>query len=91
MSGNDFLQYWEDDPATKVVLLYTETFGNPRKFARIARRLTRTKPVVAVRAGGSADPTTAALYEQAGVIQGADGPRALRHRSRARRSAAAPG
>ncbi len=69
VSGNDLLQYWEDDPATKVVLLYTETFGNPRKFARIARRLTRSKPVVAVRAGGSADPTTAALYEQAGVIR----------------------
>ena len=69
VSGNDLLQYWEDDPNTKVVLLYTETFGNPRKFARIARRLTRTKPVVAVRAGGSADPTTAALYEQAGVIR----------------------
>ena len=52
-----------------MVLLYTETFGNPRKFARIARRVSRRKPIVAVRAGGSVDPTTEALYEQAGVIR----------------------
>jgi len=69
VSGNDFLQYWEDDPATSVVLIYTESFGNPRKFARIARRLSRRKPIVAVRAGGSDDLTTEALYEQAGVIR----------------------
>jgi acyl-CoA synthetase (NDP forming)/GNAT superfamily N-acetyltransferase len=69
VSGNDLLQYWEDDPATSVVLIYTESFGNPRKFARIARRLSRRKPIVAVRAGASGDPTTAALYEQAGVIR----------------------
>jgi acyl-CoA synthetase (NDP forming) len=50
VSGNDLLQYWEDDPATSVVLIYTESFGNPRKFARIARRLSRRKPIVAVRA-----------------------------------------
>ncbi|MGA8116870.1 MAG: GNAT family N-acetyltransferase, partial [Actinocatenispora sp.] len=48
VSGNDLLQYWLDDPATDVVLLYLETFGNPRKFARLARRLARRKPVVAV-------------------------------------------
>jgi acyl-CoA synthetase (NDP forming)/RimJ/RimL family protein N-acetyltransferase len=48
VSGNDLLQYWRDDPATDVVLLYLETFGNPRKFARIARVLARHKPVVAV-------------------------------------------
>ena len=69
VTGNDLLQYWEDDPATRVVLLYTESFGNPRKFARIARRVARHKPIVAVRAGASSDPTTAALYEQAGVIR----------------------
>ena len=69
VSGNDLLQYWEDDPATKVVLVYTESFGNPRKFARIARRVSQRKPIVAVRAGGSLDPTTEALYEQAGVIR----------------------
>ncbi len=48
VSGNDLLQYWQDDPATDVVLLYLETFGNPRKFARLARRLGRDKPIVAV-------------------------------------------
>ncbi len=50
VSGNDLLQYWQTDPATDVVLLYLETFGNPRKFARIARRLGRDKPIVAVAA-----------------------------------------
>ncbi len=48
VSGNDLLQFWQDDPATDVVLLYLETFGNPRKFARLARRLGRQKPIVAV-------------------------------------------
>ena len=51
LSGNDVLQYWQTDPATDVVLLYLETFGNPRKFARLARRLARTKPIVAVKSG----------------------------------------
>jgi acyl-CoA synthetase (NDP forming) len=48
LSGNDVLQYWQTDPATDVVLLYMESFGNPRKFTRLARRLARTKPIVAV-------------------------------------------
>jgi acyl-CoA synthetase (NDP forming)/GNAT superfamily N-acetyltransferase len=52
VSGNDLLQFWRDDPRTDVVLLYLETFGNPRKFTRIARELSRDKPVVAVSAGG---------------------------------------
>ena len=51
VSGNDLLQYWQTDPATDVVLLYLESFGNPRKFARLARRLARTKPIVAVKSG----------------------------------------
>ena len=51
LSGNDLLQYWQTDPATDVVLLYLETFGNPRKFARLARRLARTKPIIAVKSG----------------------------------------
>jgi acetyl coenzyme A synthetase (ADP forming)-like protein len=54
ISGNDLLQYWEEDPATSVVLLYLESFGNPRRFARIARRVGRTKPIVAVKGGRSA-------------------------------------
>nr|MBA2560725.1 GNAT family N-acetyltransferase [Propionibacteriales bacterium] len=53
VSGNDLLQYWEDDPDTNVVLLYLESFGNARKFARLARRIGRTKPIVAVKSGGS--------------------------------------
>ena len=53
VSGNDLLQYWADDPRTDVILLYVESFGNPRTFAEIARRVGRTKPIVAVKAGRS--------------------------------------
>jgi acyl-CoA synthetase (NDP forming) len=81
VSGNDLLQYWDSDPATEVVLLYLESFGNPRKFTRIARRVARSKPIVAVKSGrGAVPPALAtgpdiddsivkALFEQAGVIQ----------------------
>ena len=53
MSGNDLIQYWDEDPETDVILLYLESFGNPRKFAEIARRVSRRKPIVAVKAGRS--------------------------------------
>jgi len=53
LSGNDFLCYWEGDPATEVILLYLESLGNPRRFARIARRVARSKPIVAVKSGRS--------------------------------------
>jgi acetyl coenzyme A synthetase (ADP forming)-like protein len=53
ISGNDLLGYWGEDPRTDLVLLYLESFGNPRKFARIARRLGRSKPVIAVKSGRS--------------------------------------
>jgi acyl-CoA synthetase (NDP forming)/GNAT superfamily N-acetyltransferase len=84
VSGNDLLQYWEEDDATEVVLLYLESIGNPRKFSRIARRVGRSKPVVAVKSGrttqgvpvgyaarGSVAPPAAvdAMFRQAGVIQ----------------------
>jgi acyl-CoA synthetase (NDP forming) len=79
VSGNDLLQYWEDDPATDVVLLHLESFGNPRKFARLARRLGRQKPIIAVKSAGpvaarlgqTVDPESAvdALFRQAGVIR----------------------
>ncbi|XRQ13321.1 GNAT family N-acetyltransferase [Actinomadura welshii] len=84
VSGNDLLQYWEEDPATKAVLLYLESLGNPRKFARLARRLGRRKPIVAVKSGRSTqgvplghaaraltlpDHAVSALFEQAGVIR----------------------
>jgi acetate---CoA ligase (ADP-forming) len=54
LSGNDFLQYWEQDPGTKLAMMYLESFGNPRKFARIARRVAATKPVLAVKSGRTA-------------------------------------
>ncbi len=60
ISGNDLLLAWEEDPATDVIVLYLESFGNPRKFARIARRVARTKPIVAVKSGRTAAGTRAA-------------------------------
>ncbi|MDL5156455.1 bifunctional GNAT family N-acetyltransferase/acetate--CoA ligase family protein [Actinomycetospora termitidis] len=81
LSGNDLMQYWDTDPATDVVLLYLESFGNPRKFARVARRLARRKPVVAVASGRHATPglaastspleeaSVAAVFDQSGVIR----------------------
>ncbi|MEV4725527.1 GNAT family N-acetyltransferase, partial [Micromonospora humida] len=63
VSGNDLLQYWQDDPGTDVILLYLETFGNPRKFARLARRIGRAKPVVAL--ASLARPAGPALDEAA--------------------------
>jgi acetyl coenzyme A synthetase (ADP forming)-like protein len=51
VSGNDLLQYWEEDPGTDVILLYLESFGNPRRFARLARRVSRRKPIVALKSG----------------------------------------
>jgi acetyl coenzyme A synthetase (ADP forming)-like protein len=53
LSGNDFIQYWEADGATDLIMLYLESFGNPRKFARIARRVSRSKPILAVKGGRS--------------------------------------
>ncbi|THJ49907.1 GNAT family N-acetyltransferase, partial [Candidatus Frankia alpina] len=66
VSGNDLLQYWEEDPETDAVIMHLETFGNPRKFARLARRLGRRKPIVTVYSGRSA--LDDALLRQAGVI-----------------------
>ncbi|MDP9392969.1 MAG: GNAT family N-acetyltransferase, partial [Actinomycetota bacterium] len=83
VSGNDLLQYWEEDAATDVVLLYLESIGNPRKFSRLARRVGRSKPVVAVKSGRSTQgvplghsvresrvPAEAvdAMFDQAGVV-----------------------
>ncbi|MDQ1293085.1 MAG: hypothetical protein QG608_966 [Actinomycetota bacterium] len=53
VSGNDCMQYWEEDERTQAVGLYLESIGNPRKFSRIARRLARTKPVIVVKSGTS--------------------------------------
>ncbi|MEW5872564.1 MAG: GNAT family N-acetyltransferase [Chloroflexota bacterium] len=54
ISGNDLIQYWENDDNTNLILLYLESFGNPRKFTRIARRTARKKPIIAVKGGRSA-------------------------------------
>jgi acetyl coenzyme A synthetase (ADP forming)-like protein len=85
VSSNDLMQYWEEDPNTDVILLYLESFGNPRKFARLARRIARKKPIVAVKSGrttagarGTASHTAALvssdvavdeLFRQAGVVR----------------------
>lgn len=85
VSGNDLLEFWERDPNTSMVLLYLESFGNPRRFLEIARRVGRTKPIVAVKSGRTAagmraasshtgslagtDSAVTALCHQAGVIR----------------------
>jgi acyl-CoA synthetase (NDP forming)/RimJ/RimL family protein N-acetyltransferase len=69
VSGNDLLQYWESDEQTDVVCVYIESFGNARHFSRLARRLSRAKPVVAVKSGHPSDATEQALLRQTGVIQ----------------------
>jgi acetyl coenzyme A synthetase (ADP forming)-like protein len=85
VSANDLLQYWATDPQTDVILLYLESFGNPRTFGQIARRIGRRKPIVAVKSGRSAagaraasshtgamassDAIVDALFRQAGVIR----------------------
>ena len=84
ISSNDLLQYWEQDPVTKVILLYLESFGNPRKFSRIAKRVSAKKPIVVVKSGATAVGARAAsshtgalatstvasdaLFRQAGII-----------------------
>jgi acyl-CoA synthetase (NDP forming)/GNAT superfamily N-acetyltransferase len=70
VSGNDMLLWWERDGLTRLAILYIESFGNPRKFARTARRVSRTMPVLTVQADtGQAEPAAPqALFEQAGVI-----------------------
>jgi acyl-CoA synthetase (NDP forming) len=67
VSGNDLLTWWEQDNATRVILLYLESFGNARKFSRIARRVGRTKPIVAVKSGRSRAGTRAASSHTAAL------------------------
>jgi acetyl coenzyme A synthetase (ADP forming)-like protein len=85
VSSNDLLEYWEEDEATRVILLYLESFGNPRRFARIARRVSRRKPIIAVKAGrtragrraagshtaalAAAEVAVDALFHQSGIIR----------------------
>ncbi len=85
VSGNDLIEYWESDPGTRVILMYIENFGNPRRFTRIARRVTRSKPIVVVKSGrtkagalaasshtgalAGTDNATDALLAQCGVLR----------------------
>ena len=85
ISGNDMLLFWEDDPNTDVILLYLESFGNPRRFGRIARRIGKKKPIAVVKSGrttagaraasshtgslASLDVAVDALFDQAGVVR----------------------
>ncbi|MCX6003294.1 MAG: GNAT family N-acetyltransferase, partial [Chloroflexi bacterium] len=85
VSANDLLQYWKEDPMTDVILLYMESFGNPRKFAKIARDVTRHKPIIVVKSGrtaagaraaashtgamASTEVATEALFTQAGITR----------------------
>ncbi|MFN8223101.1 MAG: GNAT family N-acetyltransferase [Gaiellales bacterium] len=85
VSSNDLLEWWEDDTGTELVLMYLESFGNPRKFARLARRIAREKPILAMKSGRSragkraagshtaalagSDAAVDALFRQAGVIR----------------------
>ncbi|WP_135257333.1 GNAT family N-acetyltransferase [Thermus caldilimi] len=67
ISSNDLLQFWEEDERTRVILLYLESFGNPRRFSRLARRIGKKKPILAVHP--SRDPLVRALFAQTGVIR----------------------
>ena len=85
VSGNDLIEYWEHDPGTDLILLYLESFGNPRKFTQLARRVSRTKPIIAVKSGrtpggsraatshtgalAGSDAAVNALFRQSGVIR----------------------
>lgn len=60
VSGNDLIEYWEKDPATDVILLYLESFGNPRHFLEIARRVSRSKPIAVVKSGRTSSGARAA-------------------------------
>jgi acetyl coenzyme A synthetase (ADP forming)-like protein len=72
ISGNDLLQYWEEDPGTGVVALYLESFGNPRRFARIARRVGAAKPIVAVKGGRSAAGARATSSHTGALLSSSD-------------------
>jgi len=71
VSGNDLLEHWEDDLETKVIAMYLESFGNPRRFTEIAKRVTRKKPILVVKSGRTAEGARAAT-SHTGAIAGTD-------------------
>jgi len=81
VSGNDLLQYWENDPRTAVILLYLESFGNPSKFSHLARRISRTKPIVALKSGRSPEGARAAASHTGALASSDDFVDALFHQS----------
>ncbi len=72
LSGNDFLQFWEGDEGTDVIGLYLESFGNPRRFGRIARRVAGRKPILAVKSGRSAVGARAASSHTGALVAASD-------------------
>ena len=72
LSGNDFLEYWEQDPDTAVLALYLWSFGNPRRFGRVVRRITKDKPVIAVKSGRTAAGERAASSRTAALLAASD-------------------
>lgn len=71
VSGNDLLEYWEHDPRTEIILMYLESFGNPRKFTQIARRISRQKPILVVKSGRTSQGARAAS-SHTGAMAGMD-------------------
>src|ERR1044071_1229305 len=72
ISGNDLLRHWESDDDTDVILLYLESFGNPKKFSQIARRVGRKKPIVVVKSGRSAAGARATSSHTGALIAASD-------------------
>jgi len=72
ISGNDLVAYWGEDERTDVILLYLESFGNPRRFARLAREVGRRKPIVAVKSGRSAAGARAAASHTGALLAASD-------------------
>jgi acyl-CoA synthetase (NDP forming) len=71
VSGNDLLEHWEDDPATRVICMYLESFGNPRRFTEIAKRVSNKKPILIVKSGRTAEGARAAS-SHTGALAGAE-------------------
>lgn len=71
ISGNDLIEYWEDDPSVGVILMYLESFGNPRKFTHIAQRVARKKPIIAVKSGRT-EAGARAAFSHTGALAGTD-------------------
>jgi acyl-CoA synthetase (NDP forming) len=72
ISGNDLLGFWHSDPRTDVIMLYLESFGNPRKFARLARAIGRSKPIVALKSGRSSVGARATASHTGALLAASD-------------------